>query len=757
MGPVPTAPATLVLEIGTEEIPSTPLYRATDQLAALAEAALAEVRVAHGEITVRSTPRRLILEVRRVAPQSTPLVQKSRGPAVAVAFDAQGNPTAAAEGFARGKGVAVRDLVREKEGANEYVYAFVEQLARRTETLLPELLGNLIARLSWPKSQRWGTGEASFVRPVRWLLALWGQRLIPVQFAGLVAGRHSWGHRLLANHALEVTSADELSSVHSAAWVIAAASIRAAHIRAQIQGIEEKTGLSAHVPAEILAEVVNLVEFPTTLLGSFDAEFLEVPREIITDAMLKHQRYFPLYNADGSLSNQFLVVSNGSPSYNSAIVAGHERVVRPRLADAAFFYREDLKRPLESYVNDLQKVVFHEKLGSLYLKTQRIAFLAERAAVQLGVPEQLAAEMRRAAWLAKADLVCSAVVEFPKLQGIMGSYYALAEGDSPAVAQAIAEHYRPRFAGDELPATAVGCVVALADKIDSICGIFAVGQGPTGSSDPFALRRAAIGVINILLAGVASAVEEDGAAIAEAVVADGAEVVAPAVAPEAAPEAVTPVAAEAVAAEAVAADVTGAPSSLSTLSLTGLIDDALLALEVVVSNREAVRQQVHDFFATRLEVIARERGFAADAVQAVLATGAVQPADVIARLDALTQARAHAPELFANLATAYARANNLRDPGLDGAIDEELLGAPERALYEATLKVAEGVNEATRRGQYAHALEFLASLRGPIDRFFEEVLIMSEDERLRRNRLLLLDAFTAVFNDIADFSRLAPH
>jgi glycyl-tRNA synthetase beta chain len=537
---------------------------------------------------------------------------------------------------------------------------------------------------------------------VRWLLALWGQTVIPLSFAGLVAGRTTFGHRLMANQPFDVQNAGELPSVHTKAWVIDSAEMRAARIKAQIQTLEESSGLKAHVPTDILAEVVNLVEFPTTLLGSFDEEFLAVPTEIIIDAMLKHQRYFPLYAATGELSNHFLVVSNGSPSYNSRIVAGHERVVRPRLADAAFFYHEDLKRPLEDYVEDLDKVVFHEKLGSLYKKTQRITFLAEQTAAAAAVSEQQAACARRAAWLSKADLVTAAVVEFTKLQGVMGGYYAKAEGDSPAVAQAIAEHYRPRFAADSLPATVEGRLVALADKADSICGIFAAGQAPTGSADPYALRRAAIGIINILLAN-------DDARI--------------------------------------------------NVSLEELLNMSIAALDGSVAglsfDREALASAVRDFFVARLEVIARDRGFAADAVQAVMATAVLEPADLMARLDALSKARAESPQLFADLASAYARANNLRDAELEGTVDESLMGAPERALSDAVNKVADGVAAALARGQYKHALEFLASLRAPIDAFFTEVMVMSEDSRLRTNRLLLLNRFVAVFSDVADFSKLA--
>jgi glycyl-tRNA synthetase beta chain len=688
--------ATLVLEIGTEEIPSTPLYRATEQLAGLARAALEEARIEHGEISTRSTPRRIILEVKRVAAYSTPLVQRFRGPAVSIAFDEMGEPTKAADGFARGKGVDVRSLTTAKEGDTEYVFALVEQIARKTYTLLPDILTELIAKLDWPKSQRWGCTNASFVRPVRWLLALWGEMVIPCTFADLTAHRYTRGHRLIADETAKVSTADELSSIHTKLWVISSSTMRAGHIRAQVKTLEEKSGLNAVIPEATLAEVINLVEFPTTLMGTFDEEFLAVPEEIIIDAMVKHQRYFPLRTSGGSLSNYFLVVSNGSPAYNSSILAGHERVIRPRLSDAAFFYHEDLKTPLHGYVEKLKTVVFHEKLGSLYDKTERIVALAKNIAALADGSEQQVNDAARAALLAKADLVTSAVVEFTSLQGVMGCYYAQASGELEQVALAIKDHYRPRFAGDELPQNFEGKAVALADKLDTITGIFAAGQAPTGSSDPFALRRGAIGIINILLSGFEVSLDEM------------------------------------------------IKSSLAALAKTELDFD-----------KDETLAAIRSFFTTRLEVMARERGFASDTVAAVLATGIIEPAAVMERSDALERARAKRAEDFEDLATAYARANNLRSDKLGTKCDEILFEEEEHKLSKAITLTQQGVQDALAMGNYDYALTCLAGLRAPIDEFFESTLIMSEDEAVRANRLRLLNRFVAVFKDVADFGKLA--
>ncbi|MDR0308504.1 MAG: glycine--tRNA ligase subunit beta [Coriobacteriales bacterium] len=697
---VPHEPATLLFEIGTEEIPSTALYSATEQLKTLAENALETARLSHASVSVVSTPRRIVLEIKRLATDSTPLVQRFKGPAVSIAFDADGNPTKAAEGFARGKGVTVRDLTRAHENDVEYVFATVEQVARPTETLLSEILENLIKAIEWPKSQRWGAHSERFSRPVRWLLALWGKLEIPVQFAGLTASSVTHGHRLIAPEPVLVASADDYSSVLTKIWVVASAEMRAAHIHAQVKSFEEASGLKVYLPKSTFDEVVNLVEFPTTLVGHFDEEFLKIPHEIIIDALLSHQRYFPVYDDQRNLVNQFLVVSNGSPSYNSTIIEGHERVVRPRLADAAFFYHEDLKLTLDEHAKKLDSVVFQEKLGTVGDKVKRIRALTASIATEAGANEIELERCIRSADLAKADLVTHAVVEFTSLQGLMGSYYAAAAGEDPQVVQAVAEHYRPRFAGDELPSGFAGSVVALADKLDTLCGIFAIGQGPTGSSDPFALRRAAIGIINILASGL-----------------DG---------------------------------------RFAILKLDSLIDSVLLTLAEsgITFNIDVARNQVQDFFMTRLGVMARDQGFAPDVIDAVMAAGVLEPAEVFRRCQILGNRRQTQPEFFSDLATAFTRANNLRNTKLGMEIDRELLGEAESQLLNVIEKVEEGVQSALLEGRYERALDYLATLRGPIDRFFEDVLIMDSDIKLRENRLRLLNRFTAIFADLADFSRL---
>ena len=686
---------TVAFEIGTEEIPSEALAAATAQLADLARKAFADSRIVTGEVETLSTPRRMILLVHDVADATTPLSLHAKGPAVDIAFDDEGNPTKAAKGFARGKGVDVADLHQAEEGGRAYVYAVVEEPSRPTVEILPGLLASLASGLSWPKSQRWGTCETHFSRPVRWLLALYGSTVIPVRFAELEAGNVTRGHRLLANRPFEVPSADDLLDVLDEAKVIPSADERARIIREQIATIERESGCTARTPKKTFAEVVNLVEYPTVLVGHFDEEFLDVPSEIITDAMLSHQRYFPLYDADGALSNAFILVSNGDPAHNATIVAGHERVVRARLDDAKFFYDEDRKRPLADYVPELDRVVFQDRLGSVGDKTRRIEAVVSSLCATSGCTELEARQAERAAHLCKADLVTNAVIEFTSQQGVMGGYYARESGEDPAVALAITEHYNPRFAGDALPSNFAGKMVALADKLDTVCGIFAADQAPTGSSDPFAVRRSAIGVINILLSGI-------------------------------------------------------------DVSLSAAIDVAFDNLDGHLDfDRPAVSRQVRDYFVARLEVIARDAGNAPDVVAAVLASGVIEPSEVLDRCAALSRARSEAPELFEDLATAYTRAAHLADPSLGTAADEAVMTPSDHALLEAVETAEAGVDKALGSRDYPAAIDALAALRAPIDHFFEDVLVMDEDEQMRAMRLALLNRFVSVFGNVADIGKLS--
>lgn len=685
---------TLAFEIGTEEIPAFDLAGAVKQLTTMVPSLLDDAAIPHGAVKIFSSPRRLIVIAEEIPEATEEKNEVFKGPSAKIAFDAEGNPTKAAQGFARGKGVDPSSLVVE----DGYVYARTHTPSVNVASLLSSVLNKIIHGLSWPRSQRWGVQSEYFTRPVRWIVALFGNEVIDFTFAGLVAGRTTYGHRFLAPGPFEVADADSLVDVVRSASVIPSEAEREQVIREGVAKAEAETGFTAVLHPKTLVEVINLAEYPTVLVGSFDEEFLKVPEEIIVDAMLVHQRYFPLYDKDGKLTNRFIVVSNGDPACAETIVDGNERVVRPRLYDAKFFYDEDLKQPLESYVDHLGEVVFQEKLGTMLDKTNRIQRLADHLAEDAGLAGQDLSDVERAARLCKADLVTSAVVEFTSVQGVMGSYYAAASGETAQVAQAIEQHYRPRFAGDEAPDTVVGKIVAIADKLDTVCGLFAVGQGPTGSSDPFALRRSAIGIV-AMLSGK-----------------DAVEV-----------------------------------------SLVAAIDAALAsyAQQGIEFDTDAVRRDVIEFFITRTKVMMRDAGNSIDAIDAVLSAGIQEPVELINRVSALEAARSEQPEVFEDLATAYARANNLCDSKLGTEVNEGLLSEVEQALVRAVGQAESNVASALENNNYAAALSELAALRKPIDLFFENTMVMDEDQTLRENRLRLLNSFVAVFANVADFALLS--
>ena len=687
---------TLAFEIGVEEIPAFDLDSANKQLEKMVPAAFADARIPYDSIEIHSSPRRLIVMAYGVADATEALVEEYKGPAAKIAFDADGNPTKAAIGFARGKGLSPESLERREVNGTEYVFATKNIPATPVADLLPDVLAGFITAVKWPRSCRWAAYREYFVRPVRWIVAMLDDVVLPVSFAGAESSNFTMGHRVLAPGKHMVDTAANLLDVIRAAYVIPTQAERERIIREGVAAIEAETGFTADLPAKTLLEVVNLSEYPQPLISTFDEEFLQVPEEIIVDAMLMHQRYFPLYDAAGKLTNKFIIVSNGNPECAATIIDGNERVVRARLDDAKFFYEEDLKHPLESYIEKLDKVVFQESLGTVRQKAERLEKLACALSADAQLSAADAADAKRAARLCKADLVTNAVIEFTSVQGVMGSYYAAASGETPQVAQAIGQHYQPRFAGHALPDTTVGKLVALADKLDTICGLFAVGQGPTGSSDPFALRRSAIGIVNMLETGLA-------------------------------------------------------------ISLAAAIDESLasFAAQGVAFDAAAVRAEVVDFFVTRTKVMLRDGGVNADTIDAVLAAGVEEPAVISQRAHALEDARANDAETFDNLATAYARANNLRKPELGEGVDDALLTEPERALAGAVATAEQAVAYALASDDFAAALSQLAALRAPIDGFFADVMVMDEDAALRDNRLRLLNRFVAVFANVADFGKMA--
>jgi glycyl-tRNA synthetase beta chain len=688
-----------LLEIGCEEMPSAPLMKAQEQLGKLVEKGLEDAGLSHGSIRTLSTPRRLAVTVSDCATATEEIHESMRGPKTSIAFDADGNPTRAAQGFARKMGTTPEQLVKRVEAdGNEYVFAERSIPSVPAIELLSSLAERLIADIKWPnyRSQRWGSEHQTFVRPIRWICALLGSEVVPVHYADVTSSNTTRGHRVMApgDHVVPEPAAYE--KVLEDCFVLGETR-RADVIRAGISVIEAEHG-GAHVdtPKGVFDEVVNLCEWPTVVVGTFDEEFLAVPQEIIVEAMLKHQRYFPIYAADGSLTREFVIVSNADPRVNDTVRAGNERVVRPRLDDAKFFYDEDLKVGLDAFRERLGNVVFQKKLGTVLQKSERMESLAKSVAKQASDEPQVAVDAARAAHLAKADLVSQAVVEFTSQQGVMGGYYAKAQGENNVVAEAISQHYRPRFAGDETPATVAGKAVAIADKLDTICGMFAIDEPPTGSADPFAVRRSTIGVIAML-------------------------------------------------------------RELPGVTLEPLIDVALTsyAAQGIDFDLDDVTSKVKAYFAGRLAAIAREEGADPDTIQAVSDTGICDPNAFLGRVFALDRARRESREVFDDLATAYARASHLADAALGIDVDESILGEAEKALLAAVDEGAASVEKDILAGELDGAIASLASLREPIDRFFDDVLVMDEDEAVRNNRLRLLNRFEGAFAGIANIGALA--
>lgn len=687
-----------LLEIGCEEMPSAPLMSAQGQIGTLIERGLTEVGLAHGSIKTLSTPRRLAVIVRDLATATEEIREVKRGPAARIAFGEDGVPTKAAEGFARKLGISATELIRRVDGdGREYVFAERFVPSRESVPILSELSRRVIASLEWPnyRSQRWGSEHASFVRPIRWICALFGSEVVPFGYADVTSGNTTRGHRVLAPGEHVVTDPAHYEQILRHAYVMGEAE-RAQRIRAGISEVQTHASVQVDTPKRTFDEVVNLCEWPHVLVGRFDEEFLQVPTEIICESMLSHQRYFPIYDKDHRLTREFVIVSNADPACDATVIDGNERVVRARLDDAKFFWEEDLKRPLEDFVERLSTVTFQERLGTVLQKVQRMEAIAAEVARRAGASERDTAYAKRAAHLSKADLVSQTVIEFTNQQGIMGGYYAQAAGEPPEVARAIREHYRPRFASDELPSDLIGKAVAIADKLDTICGVFAIDEAPTGSSDPFAVRRAAIGTIAML-------------------------------------------------------------RTLPLVPLRALIDLSLdsYLVQGLSFDRGRVAGAVAAFFAGRLAAIAREEGAAPDVIDAVSSVGVIDPMEFMDRVEALGSARLEEPEVFEDLATAYARAAHLADRSLGYRIDEGIMGDAERSLLEACRRGSADVKKALSKRDYRAACKALADLREPIDRFFDDVLVMDDDTVVRENRLKLLNLFAAVFDDVANIGALS--
>ncbi|NNL05678.1 MAG: glycine--tRNA ligase subunit beta [Xanthomonadales bacterium] len=685
--------ADLLIELGCEELPPKALDAIRDAFFSGVCDGLEKNNLAFERATSRafSTPRRIALMLGSVASGQPDQLLERRGPAVKAAFDESGEPTGAARGFARSVGKDVSELETLKTDKGEWLFCRVEQRGQNLDDLLFGILEHAIRQLPVPKPMRWGDHEFSFVRPVHWLVVLHGGRVIPGKLFGLESGRNTRGHRIHSPGPHEITSPADYPRILQDACVLAEHEVRRERIRQALLA----TDSNVLIDDALLDEVNNLIEWPVPVACSFEAAFLEVPHVALVASMQDHQKFFPVLDPvdTARVSNRFIAVSNLESRDPKQVREGYERVIRPRLADARFFFEQDRKTPLEAFLRGLDRVVFQQKIGTVGDKSRRIESISELIAKDIGI-DSTAAE--RAALLAKCDLMSDMVGEFPELQGEMGRHYALASGESKAVAVAIAEHYAPRFAGDAIPSTPDGQVVGLADRADTLVGVFAAGLKPSGNKDPFALRRAALGMVRILLeAGIA-------------------------------------------------------------LPPLTVLQHAARQLEGRLPTDEALLDDVHGFVIDRLRHYYTEQDFQTNLVNAALASPWRHLPDLDRRLRALN---AFMNETAASsLAASNKRIGNIlrkADNLKIGDVDEKLLQInEEKGLFEEIIKADEIVNPLLEAGDYRAALNALANLRDPIDRFFDEVMVMDEDLRLRANRLNLLALLKSRFDRIANLSIL---
>ena len=678
----------LLFEIGAEEIPAGFMPNILGQLKQLAETKLNDAHLPFESIETYGTPRRLALIVKGLADASAEISERHKGPSASIAYDADGNATKAAIGFARGKGLDVADLVVE----DGYIYAETKTAGVPAKDIVSEMLPQLITGLNFPKSMHWGDLDAKFVRPVRWLVALLDEEVIPVEFATVQSGNVTRGHRFLGADEITIKNAASYVETLQENFVMVDQDARRELISKQLHDMAASKNASSVWDDDLLEEINYLVEWPTALCGGFEESYLALPDAAIITPMKDHQRYFPLVGQDGKLLPMFLTVRNGSDHSIEVVQAGNERVLRARLDDAKFFFNEDRKKPLIDRQDGLTKIVFQEGLGNLADKTERLLKLGRVFGEECGLHEDAAVVLERATELAKTDLTTGMVTEFTELQGVMGKEYALLDGESPEVAEAIFEQYLPRFAGDVLPQTEAGKVLSIIDKVDNIVATFSRGLIPTGSQDPYALRRQTIGILNILL------------------------------------------------------------GSEWNISLRPIFKASMELLNVAAGKQEELLNQVEEFFTLRLKNIFLDREVPHHVIDLLLSNNELSVADAEGLVNALLANRI---DENVELVQAYTRMYNLvKDVEYTGVNSDLLKEDAEKALFEAASKASEASLAAWEAGDYAAVVAVPATLVPTINQFFEDVMVMDKDEAIKANRLQLVRLAYSVMAIIGDISAL---
>ncbi len=682
----------LLFEIGTEEIPAAFLPRAISDMEEIIKKSLQEKRIPFAGVRALATPRRLVLHIAELADKQEDQSVEKIGPAKKAALDEKGNPSKAALGFARGQGLEFSQLETIQTDKGEYLAARKTIKGEATLAILPDTLTKLVTAISFRKSMRWANYETRFARPIHWLLALYGKDIVPVKLETVQSSDCSRGHRFLSPAPFAVADFTDYLGKLRDNFVIVDPAERKKLILAGARSAAAAVGGKIFYNEDLLDNITFIVEYPVVIRGGFDKEFLRVPKEVLTTTMISHQKYFPVIDDAGSLLPYFIAVSNTQARDMDVVARGNEKVLQARLADAQFFFAEDCKVPLEKRLEALKKVIFHRLLGTSYEKVMRFRGLARIIADKIN--PAIKASVDRVALLAKADLETQMVGEFSELQGVMGSQYALLAGENPVIARAIYEHYLPTAAGGELPQTDEGAIVGIADKIDSIAGFFGVGLPPSGTADPYALRRQALGVINILL------------------------------------------------------------DKRYPLTLDFLIDESLNGLASVLKKSvPEIKKDVLEFFAGRFANQLIAQGYAYDTVEAVLATGL---SDVVLSLEKIKalQAFRENPE-FEPVSIAFKRVDNILKDFGNPRIDPTLFIADvEKNLSDSFGIIKKAVEEGIAGNDYNLALKELARLRPPVDAFFDGVMVMDKNEKIKFNRLSLLAEISALFHKIADFSKI---
>nr|WP_245251935.1 glycine--tRNA ligase subunit beta [Paenibacillus sediminis] len=684
-----------MFEIGLEEVPARFIRAAMNQMKEKTEKWLNDSNISYTAVEAYATPRRLAVIVKEVAEKQEDIHEEVKGPSRKIAQDENGNWSKAALGFARSQGVDPDQFTFKEVGGVEYIYVNKSRIGVQTAEVLPEGLLQVITSMSFPKNMRWGAHDFKFVRPIKWIVALFGKDIVNLEIAGVKAGKISRGHRFLGTE-VEISEPSAYVETLRKQYVIVDVNERQELITSQIKALAEEKKWKIGVKDDLLEEVLFLVEWPTALFGTFDPSFLNIPQDVLITSMREHQRYFPVLNEQGQLLPYFVTVRNGNKDSLDIIARGNEKVLRARLSDAKFFYEEDQKMAIKDAVSKLESIVFHEELGTVGDKVRRIRSIADRLAERLQVSAGTSESVSRASDICKFDLVTQMVYEFPELQGVMGEDYARKAGESEEVAKAIFEHYQPRFSGDDVPASMVGTIVSIADKMDTIVGTFSIGIIPTGSQDPYALRRQAAGIVQMMLEH---------------------------------------------------------KLSITLGEVFQIALDAHKNFHELKRSDEEIRKDLYEFFGLRVKKTLSE-DLRYDVVDAVIASGFDDIVSVVARGQSLMKA-VQGTDDFKTTVESFNRVSNLASKASFTTVTQELFAQDEEAkLYEAWKSVSGAYEQALSERKAEEALHLLASLKPAITEFFDNVMVMAEDEKVRMNRLALLASIDRDLKQYADFSKL---